>query len=165
MLAVSLATRDRYRDRSRHGHGSWLAMLLVSPPSCYCPVRSSAQESPSSVHRSSVRPPDMDTSPSRSLSCPPRHAHTQWHLQLSCPTTQLSCDRYALENVLVLVVLDAEQLKRVQKSSSVLKVFVGFPSIPAMTPARWYSPTRRAKKSVLPCTEMRSIQANGLSAR
>mmetsp|Transcript_44410 Transcript_44410/g.144155 ORF Transcript_44410/g.144155 Transcript_44410/m.144155 type:complete len:213 (+) Transcript_44410:404-1042(+) len=32
-----------------------------------------------------------------------------------------------------------------------------------MTPAFWYSPTRRSKKFVLPCIEMRSIQSNGLA--
>mmetsp|Transcript_26167 Transcript_26167/g.66464 ORF Transcript_26167/g.66464 Transcript_26167/m.66464 type:complete len:213 (-) Transcript_26167:457-1095(-) len=32
-----------------------------------------------------------------------------------------------------------------------------------MTPAFWYSPTRRSKKLVLPCIEMRSIQSNGLA--
>mmetsp|Transcript_33028 Transcript_33028/g.98277 ORF Transcript_33028/g.98277 Transcript_33028/m.98277 type:complete len:213 (+) Transcript_33028:448-1086(+) len=31
-----------------------------------------------------------------------------------------------------------------------------------MTPAFWYSPTRRSKKFVLPCIEMSSIQSNGL---
>lgn len=57
---------------------------------------------------------------------------------------------------------------RAQKSSSVVKTncsYVGRPdAATAMTPAFWYSPTRRSKKFVLPCRLMSSIQSNGLTA-
>uniref|UniRef100_A0A8R7V5S2 Uncharacterized protein n=1 Tax=Triticum urartu TaxID=4572 RepID=A0A8R7V5S2_TRIUA len=53
-----------------------------------------------------------------------------------------------------------------QKSSSMLKTcWVAAPPLRLdMTDAFWYSPTRFSKKLVLPCSEMSSIQSNGLVA-
>ena len=55
-----------------------------------------------------------------------------------------------------------------QNSASVVNCLASAPPPPAacrslaITPAFWYSPTRRSKKFVLPWIEIKSIQSNGL---